>query len=83
MDESSLLWILTTLVSIQMAVIGAIWLVLWRHLDHCREVQSLLGSLGTLPQEIKTLRRRVHDAWNALMKISGKLEIDIEDNSPE
>ena len=72
MDETAILWLFGTIITVQLTVVGFMANVIWKHLEHCREVQLTLGKLSTLPDEIQRIRRHLHDMRNAELRRSGE-----------
>lgn len=77
MSETALLWVLGLLVM----CLGALAGIMWRHVEHCKEVHSRLAEIGTdvkyVMQEIGThetgLRGSVHGHTNALLRLDGRV----------
>lgn len=68
MDQTAILWLFGTLITVLTIVIGAIGRMLFEHIRECREVQRTLGQLSTLPEEIRLIRKHLHDERNARLK---------------
>lgn len=68
MDQTAILWLFGTLITVLTIVIGAIGRLLWDHIRECREVQRTLGQLSTLPAEVQLIRKHLHDERNARLK---------------
>lgn len=68
MDQTAVLWLFGTLITVMTVVIGAIARLLWDHIKECREVQRTLGKLSTLPDEVKMIRKHLHDERNAKLR---------------
>lgn len=74
MDQTAILWLFGTLITVMTIVIGAIGRLLWDHIKECREVQRTLGQLSTLAEEVKLIRKHLHDERNARLKnLAGRI----------
>lgn len=83
MDQTVLLWILAGILT----AMGAIAALLWRHVEHCKEVHTKLaelsGDVKRVVQDIGThetgLRGTVHKTANAIQRIEMELAHRRED----
>ncbi len=58
MSETSILWIFGAVISLQMAMVGAIAAALWVHVGHCRETAA---TMARIEAEIARIMRDIGD----------------------
>lgn len=72
MDPATFLWIIGAVISLQMAVVGAIAAALWVHVSHCKEIAASVARIEATVERVCTdigthdtgLRGAVHEAAN-------------------
>lgn len=79
MNDTILLWILGTFV----LCLGAISGLLWRHVEHCKEVHSKLAEIGADVKRIQSdigthetgIRGTVHKTANTVLVLDGRVSL--------
>lgn len=76
MDEAATLWILGTMGGLFLAAVSILVKAFFAHTQECvrfrTELGEKLGELRTLPDEMKLIRKHLHDMRNEQLRRSGE-----------
>lgn len=72
MDPSTFFWIIGVVISLQMAVVGALAAALWVHASHCKEISAAVARIEATVERVcidigthdTGLRGAVHETAN-------------------
>lgn len=82
MDPATFFWILGAVISLQMAVVGAIAAALWVHVGHCKDVAAGLARIeenqkrmsGDIGDHHSGLRGDIREHTTQLFKLDARVE---------
>lgn len=81
MDQTTLLWLFGTLITLLTIVIGAIAAALWAHVGHCKDVAGVVARIDTNLDRVMAdigshetgLRGAVHEVSNRVTEHSMRI----------